>query len=59
MAHDAIEALNRVGLTDFIQSLPKGLETHVLSGGKGLNKQWSCTNLYWRGAWQKNQNCWC
>ena len=37
-AHDAIEALNRVGLTDFIQSLPKGLETHVLSGGKGLNK---------------------
>jgi ABC-type bacteriocin/lantibiotic exporter with double-glycine peptidase domain len=37
-AHDAIEALDRVGLTDFIQSLPKGLETHVLSGGKGLNK---------------------
>lgn len=37
-AHDALEALDQVGLTDFIQSLPKGLETHVLSGGKGLNR---------------------
>lgn len=37
-AHDAIEALDRVGLTDYVQSLPQGLETHMLSAGKGLTK---------------------
>jgi ABC-type bacteriocin/lantibiotic exporter with double-glycine peptidase domain len=37
-AHDAIHALNQVGLSDFINSLPNGLDTHILSGGKGLTK---------------------
>jgi len=33
---DAIDALKRVGLTDRINALPDGLNTPVLSGGKGL-----------------------
>ena len=33
---DAIEALERVGLTDYINALPEGISTHLLSGGKGL-----------------------
>jgi len=36
--HDAIDALEQVGLSDAINALPKGLETHVISGGKGLSK---------------------
>ncbi len=36
--HDAIHALEQVGLSDTVNSLPKGLETHILSGGKGLTK---------------------
>ena len=36
--HDAIHALEQVGLSDAINALPKGLETHVISGGKGLSK---------------------
>jgi ABC-type bacteriocin/lantibiotic exporter with double-glycine peptidase domain len=37
-AHDALEALNQVGLRDTIFSWPKGLETPILSAGKGLTK---------------------
>ncbi|MBL7872796.1 MAG: ATP-binding cassette domain-containing protein [Cyclobacteriaceae bacterium] len=37
-AHDALEALNEVGLRDTVFSWPKGLETLILSGGKGLTK---------------------
>lgn len=33
---DAIEALERVELTDWVNQLPDGLNTHVISGGKGL-----------------------
>jgi len=33
---DAIDALKKVGLTDRINALPDGLNTHILSGGKGL-----------------------
>lgn len=36
--HDAIDALEQVGLSDTINALPKGLETHLISGGKGLSK---------------------
>jgi len=36
--HDAIEALEQVGLSDTINALPKGLETPVISGGKGFSK---------------------
>lgn len=36
--HDAIEALERVGLADTINVMPKGLETPIISGGKGLSK---------------------
>jgi len=36
--HDAIQALEQVGLSDVINALPKGMETHILSGGKGLTK---------------------
>lgn len=36
--HDAIYALEQVGLSDTINSMPKGLETPILSGGKGLSK---------------------
>jgi len=36
--HDAIQALELVGLSDTINALPKGLETPVISGGKGLSK---------------------
>lgn len=36
--HDAIQALEQVGLSDFINALPRGLETHLISGGKGLSK---------------------
>lgn len=31
------EALEQVGLKEWIESLPEGLSTHVLSGGKGLS----------------------
>ncbi|MBX2900956.1 MAG: ATP-binding cassette domain-containing protein [Cyclobacteriaceae bacterium] len=36
--HDALYALEQVGLSDTINSLPKGLETPIISGGKGLTK---------------------
>lgn len=36
--HDAVLALEQVGLSDSINALPKGLETPVISGGKGLSK---------------------
>jgi ABC-type bacteriocin/lantibiotic exporter with double-glycine peptidase domain len=36
--HDALEALEQVGLSDKINSLPKGLDTPVISGGKGMSK---------------------
>jgi len=36
--HDAVEALEQVGLSDTINALPKGLETPIISGGKGLSK---------------------
>ncbi len=36
--HDAIQAIEQVGLSDKINALPKGLETHLISGGKGLSK---------------------
>lgn len=36
--HDAILAIEQVGLSDKINALPKGLETHLISGGKGLSK---------------------
>jgi len=36
--HDAILALKQVGLSDTINAFPKGLETHLISGGKGLSK---------------------
>jgi ABC-type bacteriocin/lantibiotic exporter with double-glycine peptidase domain len=34
---DAIDALEKVGLSDFVNSLPEGLNTHILSGGKGFS----------------------
>jgi ABC-type bacteriocin/lantibiotic exporter with double-glycine peptidase domain len=36
--HDAIYALEQVGLSDTINAMPRGLETPILSGGKGLSK---------------------
>jgi ABC-type bacteriocin/lantibiotic exporter with double-glycine peptidase domain len=36
--HDALNALELVGLSDKINALPKGLETPVISGGKGMSK---------------------
>lgn len=36
--HDAIDSLEQVGLADMINALPKGLETPIISGGKGLTK---------------------
>ena len=36
--HDAVAALEQVGLSDTINALPKGLETPVISVGKGLSK---------------------
>lgn len=36
--HDAIHALELVGLSDTINAFPKGLETHLISSGKGLSK---------------------
>jgi ABC-type bacteriocin/lantibiotic exporter with double-glycine peptidase domain len=36
--HDAIKALEQVGLSDSINAMPRGLETHLISGGKGLSK---------------------
>ncbi|MBN8652391.1 MAG: ATP-binding cassette domain-containing protein [Cytophagales bacterium] len=36
--HDAIYALEQVGLNDVINALPKGLDTPIISGGKGLTK---------------------
>jgi ABC-type bacteriocin/lantibiotic exporter with double-glycine peptidase domain len=34
---DAINAIEKVGLSDFVNSLPDGLNTHILSGGKGFS----------------------
>lgn len=34
---DAIDAINKVGLSDKINMLPNGLETRVISGGKGFS----------------------
>lgn len=34
---DAVDAINRVGLADKINMLPKGLNTPVISGGKGFS----------------------
>jgi ABC-type bacteriocin/lantibiotic exporter with double-glycine peptidase domain len=34
---DALEAIERVGLSDFINNLEEGLNTHILSGGKGFS----------------------
>jgi ABC-type bacteriocin/lantibiotic exporter with double-glycine peptidase domain len=34
---DAIRALQKVGAADRVNSLPNGLNTHLLSGGKGLS----------------------
>ncbi len=34
---DAIEAIEKVGLSDEINRMPEGLSTHLLSGGKGLS----------------------
>lgn len=34
---DAIEAINMVGLSDKVNTLPNGLNTHILSGGKGFS----------------------
>ncbi|MBX2895088.1 MAG: ATP-binding cassette domain-containing protein [Cyclobacteriaceae bacterium] len=36
--HDAINAIEQVGLSDTINALPKGLDTPIISGGKGLTK---------------------
>lgn len=33
---DAMEAIEKVGLSDFVNSLPDGINTHILSGGKGF-----------------------
>jgi ABC-type bacteriocin/lantibiotic exporter with double-glycine peptidase domain len=35
--HDALDAVEKVGLSDFINNLPEGLNTHILSGGKGFS----------------------
>lgn len=35
---DAIQAIDQVGLGDDVNSLPKGLDTPIISGGKGLTK---------------------
>ncbi|NBP67276.1 MAG: ATP-binding cassette domain-containing protein [Cytophagia bacterium] len=34
---DAINAIEKVGLSDFVNNLPEGLNTHILSGGKGFS----------------------
>lgn len=36
--NDAVEAIRQVGLSDTINSFTKGLETPIISGGKGLSK---------------------
>lgn len=36
--HDAIHAIQQTGLSDVINALPLGLETPIISGGKGLTK---------------------
>lgn len=33
---DVLVALEQVGLTEFVQGLPKGIHTHLVAGGKGL-----------------------
>lgn len=33
---EIVEAINMVGLGDFVNSLPEGLHTHITSGGKGF-----------------------
>lgn len=34
---DAVEAIKMVGLQDKVNSLPNGMNTHILSGGKGFS----------------------
>jgi ABC-type bacteriocin/lantibiotic exporter with double-glycine peptidase domain len=34
---DALNAIEKVGLADFVNNLPEGLNTHILSGGKGFS----------------------
>lgn len=34
---DAVEAIKKVGLSDKVNMLPKGMNTHILSGGKGFS----------------------
>jgi len=34
---DVMDALDQVGLKEYINSLPEGLNTHIVSGGKGLS----------------------
>jgi ABC-type bacteriocin/lantibiotic exporter with double-glycine peptidase domain len=35
--HDVIEVINKVGLSDFVNSMPLGLDTPLISSGKGLS----------------------
>jgi ABC-type bacteriocin/lantibiotic exporter with double-glycine peptidase domain len=35
--HQVIEAIEKVGLADLINSLPNGLDSHIISGGKGFS----------------------
>jgi len=37
MPSDAVDAINQLGISDEINALPKGLETSIVSGGKGLS----------------------
>ncbi len=41
---DAIEAMRTVGVLDEVNSLPEGLNTHILSGGLGLSSSF-CNKL--------------
>jgi ABC-type bacteriocin/lantibiotic exporter with double-glycine peptidase domain len=36
-AHDVIEAINKVGLSDLVNAMPLGLDTPIISSGKGLS----------------------
>jgi ABC-type bacteriocin/lantibiotic exporter with double-glycine peptidase domain len=36
-AHEVIEAIEKVGLSDTVNAMPQGLDTHVISGGKGMS----------------------
>jgi len=35
--HEVIEAIEKVGLSDFINSMPQGLDSPIISGGKGMS----------------------